>query len=273
MKKFLLCALCALCVTGVSAQDKTLAQTEAMRLSTGQKTGELLLEVGGYGITFGQGSFSQNLRSANDSKSPRSVKPVRFGIGFGRMELGFSMLTTPDYKGYSPQEGDFMDLRVGKSTHFGFRFLNLSVALNRQRNLFFNTGIHLMCDNYTFSDNITLQKLDGRIVPVPLDRDYKKSKLATSSLGIPLQLTFIPARKLYVSALVYGDVVYNSHTKVKKPISKARLSGVNEWQCGAGATISYRGFGLYFKYGFTPLFRSGVGPKVHPLTVGLYFGR
>ena len=58
-----------------------------------------------------------------------------------------------------------------------------------------------------------------------LDRDYKKSKLTTASFGIPLELTYMPVYKLCLSAQVYGDVVFNSHTKYKKPITKDRFSG------------------------------------------------
>lgn len=267
MKKVLLAALAVVFVNTVMAQRDTLVSGEGMHVLRTGRRGELMIEMGGYGIMLGNRSgFSEN-------PDRRSKQSVRFGLGFSNVELGFSMLTSPAYKGYDPAVGDFMELRTGKSTHFGFRFVNLSVALNRERNLFLRTGLHLMCDNYTFAGDHTLQRIDGRIVPVAFDEPYRKSKLLVATIGLPVQLSYSPAPRFYVSALAYADVVFNSHTKYKRPIDKARLSGVAAFQPGVGLSLSYRGIGIYAKYGLTTLFRDGVGPKTHPVSVGLYFGR
>ena len=54
------------------------------------------------------------------------------------------------------------------------------------------------------------------------------------------------------------------------------FSGVNVFQAGVGASITYKGVGLYAKYGLTEFFRGDVAPVTHPWTVGitcnLYFG-
>lgn len=201
---------------------------------------------------------------------------VEVSIGFRAMELGFSLLTSPGYGAYPAAERGFLDQWVGKSIHFGFRLLDLGFNLNEKRTLQLHTGLHLMCDNYVFDKNVTLRRVDETVVPEVLDRDYKKSKLTTASFGIPLELTYMPVYKLCLSAQVYGDVVFNSHTKYKKPITKDRFSGVNVFQAGVGASITYKGVGLYAKYGLTEFFRGDVAPVTHPWTVGitcnLYFG-
>ena len=151
--------------------------------------------------------------------------------------------------------------------------MNLSVTLNRERNLFFRTGLHVMCDNYTFAGDHTLQRIDGQIVPVAFDKPYRKSKLLVATIGLPVQFSYSPAPRFYISAVAYADVVFNSHTKYKRPIEKAHLSGVAAFQPGVGLSFSYRGIGVYAKYGLTTLFREGAGPKTHPVSVGIYFGR
>ena len=65
------------------------------------------------------------------------------------------------------------------------------------------------------------------------------------------------------------------------PSTRSRLRkivfrGVNVFQAGVGASITYKGVGLYAKYGLTEFFRGDVAPVTHPWTVGitcnLYFG-
>lgn len=240
-----------------SKQGDTLVGVKNVYLYRDKRESELRLAVGGYYISF--------------EGKPRQPIRIKYGFGFQNVEFGFSLLTTPGYGGYDRGQRDFLDLRVGKSIHFGFRIFDFGFS-NRRRSVEFHTGVHLMCDNYVFNDNLTIRRSGEKIVPVPLDRDYKKSKLTTAAFGIPVQVTFLPAKSLRISALVYGDLVCNAHTKYKKPKVKERFSGVNEFQCGVGATLTYRGFGLYAKYGLTRLFRNGTGPDTHALSVGLYFG-
>lgn len=271
MRTILLTLFGVLCVATAAAQTDTLATAGDLKFRRGGREGEMVLELGGYGVTLGKGV---SYTAVMASESGRRAKPVRWGLGFGSVELGFSLLTMPGYGGYTKSQRDFLDQRVGKSIHFGFRFFNLRVALNKQRNLFLGSGIHFMCDNYTLQNsNLTLERIDGQIVPVSIEGNFKKSKLTTASLGIPLQVAYFPIPKFSISAQLYGDVVFNSHTKYKKPKSKADLAGVNTWQCGAGVALSYKGFGIYCKYGLSEFFRSGVGPKTHPVTLGFYFGR
>lgn len=270
MKRILLILVCIGLADVAFAQRNTLVSASGVNMLRGQNQSELRLEFCGYGITLENNSFRQAPRVAPTQNAARAVQ---WGIGFNRVEFGFSLLAGASYAGYASEERDFLDPRLGKSIHFGFRFLNFGAALNRQRSIYFRTGVHLMCDNYTFSRNITVRREGDYIVPVPLDEKYKKSKLMTVSFGIPLQFCYSSRQGFHFSVLAYGDLVAGAHTKYKKPKNRANFSDVNLWQCGVGATVSFRGFGLYAKYGLTPLFRSGVGPKAYPVTVGLYFGR
>ena len=307
MKKFFLTVCCLMVASVAMAQSDTVANVKNVYVTQDADRGRILLTVGGYQVGLTSRTrpkyaaagtvvmseaqverlarqnpkylvdgcvVSEDIMKRIELRKRRSR--VEVSIGFRAMELGFSLLTSPGYGAYPAAERGFLDQWVGKSIHFGFRLLDLGFNLNEKRTLQLHTGLHLMCDNYVFDKNVTLRRVDETVVPEVLDRDYKKSKLTTASFGIPLELTYMPVYELCLSAQVYGDVVFNSHTKYKKPITKDRFSGVNVFQAGVGASITYKGVGLYAKYGLTEFFRGDVAPVTHPWTVGitcnLYFG-
>lgn len=257
MKKLFLTVCCLIAASVVMAQSDTVANVKNVYVMRDSDKSRMLLEVSGYQIAF--------------TTRKKSEPKVKLSIGFKDTELGFSLLTAPGYGDYPVSQRGFLDQRVGKSIHFGFRLFDIGVNLNKKRTLQFNTGLHLMCDNYVFDQNITLDRVGGRVVPQPLDREYKKSKLTTAAFGIPVQLTYLPTKGLRISAQVYGDLLFNAHTKYKKPITKDRFSGVNVFQVGVGAALTYKNVGIYAKYGLTEFFKGDASPTTHPVTVGLTF--
>ena len=223
---------------------------------------DMVLEVAGFGITLGQ--------AAGGEKQQVKSYPRVCGLFFDGVELGFNFLTGADYAGYPAEAGDFLDVKGGNSFHFGITPVGLSVALDRKRRFEFSTGLRYTVDNYRLSDNsITLGREGGMIVPLPLDEKADKSKLRITSLGIPLQFSFDPVRHLRVAVVGYCDFTLGSNAIYKKPKEKSSLSGVNPFRFGFGGSVSYRGFGLYVRYGVTPLFKSGAGPACHPVSFGV----
>lgn len=264
---FILLSLCA------SAQTADSTAVDSLRrigdVDTGPVTmrraadGEgMILEVAGFGITLGQ--------AAGGEKQKVKSYPRVCGLFFDGVELGFNFLTGADYAGYPSESGDFLDVKGGNSFHFGITPVGLSVTLDRKRRFEFSTGLRYTVDNYRLSDkSITLGRENGMVVPVPLDEKADKSKLRITSLGIPLQFSFDPIRHLRVAVVGYCDFTLGSNAIYKKPKEKNSLSGVNPFQFGLGGSVSYRGFGLYVRYGVTPLFKSGAGPVCHPVSFGV----
>lgn len=144
------------------------------------------------------------------------------------------------------------------------------MALDRKRRFEFSTGLRYTVDNYRLSDNsITLGRDGGLVVPLPLDDKADKSKLRITSLGIPLQFSFDPVKHLRVAVVGYCDFTLGANAIYKKPKEKNSLSGVNPFQFGLGGSVSYRGFGVYVRYGVTSLFKSSAGPVCHPVSFGV----
>ena len=264
---FILLSLCAPAQTADSTAADSLGRIGDV--GTGPVTmrraadGEgMILEVAGFGITLGQ--------AAGGEKQQVKSYPRVCGLFFDGVELGFNFLTGADYAGYPPEAGDFLDVKGGNSFHFGITPVGLSVALDRKRRFEFSTGLRYTVDNYRLSDNsITLGREGGMIVPLPLDEKADKSKLRITSLGIPLQFSFDPVRHLRVAVVGYCDFTLGSNAIYKKPKEKSSLSGVNPLRFGFGGSVSYRGVGLYVRYGVTPLFKSGAGPACHPVSFGV----
>lgn len=224
----------------------------------------MVLEVAGFGITIGPSTIQG--ASNRDTKS----RPRVCGLFFDGIEMGFNFLTGSDYAGYPAGTGDFLDVRGGNSFHFGVTPVGMSVRLDKRGKFEFSTGLRYTVDNYRLSDNsITLGRVDGLIVPVPLDEKADKSKFRTTSLGIPLQFSFDPVRRLRIAVVGYCDFVLGSNAIYKRPKEKNSLSGVNPFQFGIGGSVSYRGFGVYARYGVTSLFKSRVGPSCHPVSFGV----
>lgn len=264
---FILLALCA------SAQATDIPAADSLRrigdVDTGPVTmrraadGEgMVLEVAGFGITLGQASGGE--------KQKVKALPRVCGSFLSGVEMGFNFLTGADYAGYPAEAGDFLDVRGGNSFHFGITPVGLSVALDRKRRFEFSTGLRYTVDNYRLSDNsITLGRDGGMVVPLPLDDKADKSKLRITSLGFPLQFSFDPVRHLRVAVVGYCDFMLGANAIYKKPKEKNSLSGVNPFQFGLGGSVSYRGFGVYVRYGVTSLFKSSAGPVCHPVSFGV----
>lgn len=264
---FILLALCA------SAQATDVPAADSLRrigdVDTGPVTmrraadGEgMVLEVAGFGITLGQASGGE--------KQKVKALPRVCGSFLSGVEMGFNFLTGADYAGYPAEAGDFLDVRGGNSFHFGITPVGLSVALDRKRRFEFSTGLRYTVDNYRLSDNsITLGRDGGMVVPLPLDDKADKSKFRITSLGFPLQFSFDPVRHLRVAVVGYCDFTLGANAIYKKPKEKDSLSGVNPFQFGLGGSVSYRGFGVYVRYGVTSLFKSSAGPVCHPVSFGV----
>lgn len=223
---------------------------------------DIVFELGGFGITLGQapGGEKQQMK-----KLPRVCALFLDGI-----ELGFNFLTGTDYAAYPAGTGDFLDVQSGKSFHFGITPIGLSVGLDRKRKFEFSTGLRYTVDNYRLSNSgITLGREADKVVPVALDEPADKSKMRITSLGIPLQFSFSPIRHLKIALAGYCDFTLGTRAIYKKPKVRGDLYGVNPFQFGVGGSVSYHSIGVYVRYGVTPLFKDGKGPKTHPVSVGL----
>ena len=231
-----------------------------LTLRSGGRDGSMMLEVAGFGLRLGQTPMQ---------KMETKLAPFQFKA-ITDMELGFTQLTGVDYAGYTPQEEGFLDQKLGSSFHFSFSVVQMRLLLNRSRTLSLGLGLQYTLDNIRFADSgITLDNVGRRLMPVVLDEPADKSKVVTSSLGIPVRLIYEPVRHFRISAVAYSDFMLGADAIYKKPKEKHSLSGFRTYQFGVGVSVSYYGLGFYTRYGITPLFKSGAGPDCHAVSFGI----
>lgn len=206
----------------------------------------------------------------------RGSRPSRVAFGSSNyqsfFELGFNSLPCPNYSMYSSlPDGayDFMDLRNAKSLQFAFSLGDITLYLNHQRNLAFTTAFQIVFDEYVFSNSIRLVKQNGMLIPEAISPTYKKSKLTTTSLRIPLLLTVGRSGSFHFSLGVYGGVRIGNHAKIKFPKEKTYDMYMAPFYGGMTARAGFRGLYVYSNYDLSDMFKRGKGPSVSPLTIGL----
>ena len=222
-------------------------------------TATLDLEVGGFVISIG---------------SPeKQARRSEFAIGAYHMDIGTVRLIGEGYAGYSADEQGFM-ARGRKSVHFATTLFRYSLRLSDSRvptKCYFYTGLRISNDNFSLQPDRTLgNDATGRVVPIALDREYKKSKLFVERIGVPIgfYVSHRPSR-LRFDVSVINSINFSQRTVYKKPkVRSNTIRGINPYQCAIRASINYSSFGFYTEYSFTPLFRKGVGPSGNIFSLG-----
>lgn len=232
---------------------------ELVQLRQGDGQGRMLLEVGGFGLTFDRTYQSR----AWERRSRFSLTAL------SDFEFGFTMLTGLDYRGYDPSTPDFLDQRLGPSFHFSFTPVAFTMHLGSRRRSTLSLGMQYTLENVRLADNALTLINDGRrIVPVALDTPADKSKIVYSSLGIVCRYTHDLAKHLVFKVALHADFPLGADAIYKHPKRKHTLSGLRDCQLGLGATLAYRGFGLYVRPTFTPLFKASSGIDCRTFSFG-----
>lgn len=239
------------------------------------------ISIGGFVIDLeGRGARSHKPHKESGGKKPtvgsreghRYVYNNYRTISTSGFMFGFTNLTKPDYSMYEDGMWNFMDLNVGKSISIAFD-VTANFPLSPTNRTWFSVGFRPRWNNYVFSNRITLEKIQGMVYPVALEIDrYKKSKLTTFSLDVPVIFGVRPAKHLSLAGGLYGGMTLGDRTKVKFPKHKDKGDfGVNFFNAGVFARIHFYHVGVFVNYSFTPLFKNGAGPKTRPFTVGISF--
>ncbi len=219
--------------------------------------------IAGYEISVGE--ISEKRRHSDPDRHRNNYFSMSFAFGFSN----FMDIDYPDSWG----AGDPMDLNIGKSIEINWGLANIHFGLGSRCESNIKTGLNLVWNNYTFSEKVTFDKVNGVLQPVPITSDkYKKSKLTTFGLRVPLELNLVLSDHLSISAGVFGQANLKSYTKVKYPVDKQYNMYVNPFSYGFTAKLGFSWFSIYADYTMTELFKEDKGPEMNVLTVGLSFG-
>lgn len=170
----------------------------------------------------------------------------------------------------------------------GSRYVNLGLSYRqrlggRRSPLYLLGGPEIAFNNYMLEGNYKWQNTNGitSVALEPTARQYQKTKLATSTLTVPLMLQlrlrdehhrntfrlgaggFVGYRLASWTKLKYFE---NGSTYKDKDYGSYNL---NDWQYGLQAQIGYGSFNFFVKYNLNELFRDGRGPQAQTLSFGL----
>lgn len=229
-------------------------------------------------------SFEFSLDNRNPSRSVRiGLKGIE--VNYGRKHyvghpmvwgFGFTTLPSPDYSMYDAADHGFFELDVARSQRWFITPFHASVAFNDEGTFGLVSGLGIVWNNYVFDQNITVARMDGLLMPIPLDKNYKKSKLTTVAFSVPVELEAQFPRKnaedkrFFLAGGVLGEVVLGSHTKYKRPKHKQKGNlDVNPFQAAISARIGYDDVSIFCNYNLTSLFEKNKGPEMQALTFGI----
>lgn len=214
----------------------------------------------------------------NHTKSRRKFKGHWQGL-----EIGMNNYLTSDYSLALPAEARFMELNTGNSWCVNLNLLQYDIGFGTDK-IGLVTGMGLEFNNYRFDGDNSIIKdpVTREIVSLEYDAGtfIEKTKLATTYLTVPLLLEFqIPVsgyKRIHISGGVIGGLKIGSHTKVvyKENGSKQKDKinddfNLSPLRYGVTARIGYRALKIFAIYNLTPMFESGQGPELYPVSIGL----
>ena len=223
-----------------------------------------------------------NLDDFDEDEGKKKKSRKSFNGHWKGLEIGMNNYLTSDYSLTLPAEVQFMELNTGKSWGLNLNMLQYDIGFRTDK-IGLVTGLGLEFNNYRFDgENSIVKDPANKIVSLNYEAGtyVEKSKLATSYLTVPLLLEFqIPVsghKRIHISGGVIGGLKIGSHTKVlyKEDGSKQKDKinddfNLSPLRYGVTARIGYRALKIFVTYNLTPLFETGQGPELYPISIGL----
>ncbi len=191
------------------------------------------------------------------------------GLGYSGLVEDLGNLSLPPYASYLQQEGGSINFNL--DLMFRYRFNSW---------LSFMPGIGLEINNFKWEENMYLAKDDsGMVGPVYVDQDMKKSKMVTGYLNAPMLLKINFSQYNKKAPYIFGGVIGGwrvyGYDKIKVGDDKDRMHGnlnLRNFHWGYTAGIGFRDLSIYARYYPQSIFRSGEGPQVEQVNIGISFG-
>ena len=229
------------------------------------------------------GKTKENRQAKRDSTRLRQITRKRTSSNL-IFDLGVNALVNQN--GIATVPGGQLrnvDLRTEGSRYVNIG-LNWDTRLGGKRSpMSLVVGPEFAFNNYMLSGNNKWVNADGRtlVVAETDGRQFQKSKLATSSVNLPLMLQLKLRDSHYKPTFILGAggfVGYRlrTHTKLKYTADGTTYKDKDEgsynmenFLYGVQGTVGYGGLQLFAKYNMNNLFKTGAGPDTQVLSFGL----
>ncbi len=213
-----------------------------------------------------------------DNDHHKKKKSTKYDGHWGGVELGVNTYMNSNNNFDLPPSYTFLDQNLGKSVGVNLNIFEQNFNLYKG-NIGITTGLGISWDNYRFSNNTTL-RTDTTVIWYRQDSiDFKKNKLTTCFLNVPLIFEFQTHKfNQNFHFGVGGTFGYRigSHTKqvysINGKTSKPKVYNdfhLNPFRYGLTARIGWGHINLFANYSLSTLFEKNEGPELYPLMVGI----
>ena len=173
-----------------------------------------------------------------------------------------------------PKELDDLDLLYGGSTNFNWHLFRQRIQIaGKKVGIEYGTVMSWM--QYKFANNFTIQEDTTDFAVMPLEGEFKKNKLRTTFLEVPVMLTITPGRRksYFISGGMYGGVLLGSSQKLKSEDGDKNKYqddyNLNKFRYGVESRVGLGPISFYVQYSLTTLFKENRGPELYPINIGI----
>lgn len=132
---------------------------------------------------------------------------------------------------------------------------------------------HNMYGDFTIDDI----KADSIVFkPIPSTVVYQKSKMALTTIDLPLELKFRFNNDVKIGLGFKMGYVIDSKTKyvgdidgTEHKIKDIKIENLQKFTYGATFKVGYKFFNLFANYQISKVFEDGKGPDIYPISVGI----
>jgi hypothetical protein len=219
------------------------------------------------------------ITTSNDDDSTKHIeikeyKATRFNMD---LDLGLNaFIDKEDGEAFIP------DLKPMGSRYVSINSHMISQIGGKKSPLYLVSGLEFAFNNYMFDKNYIIEdKEDNTVFTRITERSYEKSKLATSSVNVPIMPMLKFKREngkegFHIGAGGFAGYRLGSHSKLKfeenDNTTKDKDRGsfnLSDFQYGLTGVIGYNDLSLFVKYNMNDLFKENRGPQVSVISFGL----
>jgi len=216
-------------------------------------------------------------KDASDKKRCSS----KFSVGFtiARIDLGLSRYLDNGSFTLSP-ENNFLDFEGWKTHNIGFEFFQLGYRFNNNFKIYLGAGLDW--NHIRLEKNVSFQKDQPFLTPTEEDIDFKKNRLSSQYLRIPLSFQLRTnednnGKKFYfVAGPEVGFLLAGKQKQVSDERGKVKTKddfNFDPFRYGGFVRMGYANIGLYTKYYLNDVFAKNQGPNdFRNISFGLTFG-
>lgn len=215
--------------------------------------------------------LAANAQSTKEKKEEEERKPSR--------DFVMIQLSTDYWNNLSDDNIETKGMGRGFNAYLCYDF---PLGKKDNSHISFAIGVGISSNNIYLDKQLpNLKTTNGYVDFVPTAANQKGHKFSMSYIEAPLELRFFGNNinrnkgfKFAIGAKV--GMLVDAHSKYKEPVAgvfmtqKATNRSYNQtWRLSPTARIGWGNFSIFAQYSVTQVFKTNVGPKINPFSIGL----